>query len=147
MAAIALIRLHHYTDDASYRDKSEQTLETFAAVAEQFGIFAATFGIAVAKFLESPVQVVVIEGDDNVAGELRSAAIERFAFSKTTLQFKANQAIAQNLPPALANTIPNLPQVESGKSFAVICSGSACQPPIFSAEELRKTLGETLRVP
>ena len=147
MAAIALIRLHHYTDDSTYRDKAEQTLETFAGVAEQFGIFAATFGIAVATFLESPVQGVVIEGDDNAAGELQNAAVEHFAFSKTTLQLKASQAIAKNLPPALANTIPNLPQLKNGKSFAVLCSGSTCQPPVFSAEELRTKLGEVLRLP
>src|SRR5215469_11946484 len=95
IAAIALIRLHHYTDDSTYRDKAEQTLETFAGVAEQFGIFAATFGIAVAKFLENPVQVVVIDGDDSAGGELRRAATERFAFSKTTLPLKASQAMAQ----------------------------------------------------
>jgi uncharacterized protein len=146
MAAIALIRLHHYTDDSTYRDRAEQTLETFAGVAEQFGIFAATYGIAVAKFLESPVQVVVIEADDNAANEFLAAASERFAFSKATLQLKASQAIAQNLPPAMANTIPNLPQLKSGKSFAVICSGSACQPPVFSTEELRKSLGDASRV-
>ena len=29
---------------AGYREKAEQTLETFAGVAEQFGIFAATYG-------------------------------------------------------------------------------------------------------
>ena len=50
MAAIALLRLHHYTGDAAYRDKAEQTLETFAGVAEQFGIFAATYGIAVVAY-------------------------------------------------------------------------------------------------
>src|SRR5580700_2913302 len=60
MAAIALLRLHHYTGDSAYRDKAEQTLETFAGVAEQFGIFAATYGIAVLHLLENPVQVVVI---------------------------------------------------------------------------------------
>ena len=54
MAAIALTRLHHYTGDAGYRDKAEQTLETFAGVADQFGIFAATYGIAVAHLLENP---------------------------------------------------------------------------------------------
>ncbi len=145
MAAMALIRLHHYTDDSTYHEKAEQTLETFAGVAEQFGIFAATFGIAVARFLESPVQVVIIEGDDKLADELRSAATEHFAFSKATLRLKASQAIAQNLPPALARTIPNLPQLKSGRSFAVLCSGSACQPPVFSGEELRRALGEALR--
>ena len=72
MAAIALMRLHHYTGDAGYRDKAEQTLETFAGVAEQFGIFAATYGIAVVHLLESPVQVVVIaeDGDEDAAEEL-----------------------------------------------------------------------------
>jgi uncharacterized protein YyaL (SSP411 family) len=53
MAAIALLRLHHYTGATSYRDKAEETLETFAGIAEQFGIFAATYGIAVVHLLES----------------------------------------------------------------------------------------------
>ena len=57
---LRLLRLHHYTGDSAYRDKAEQTLETFAGVAEQFGIFAATYGIAVIHLLENPVQVVVI---------------------------------------------------------------------------------------
>src|SRR5579872_6706323 len=145
MAAMALTRLHHYTDNAGYHDKAEQTLEAFAGVAEQFGIFAATYGIAVVQFLESPVQVVVIEGDDDEADELQSAALASFAFTKTTLRLAANQAVAQNLPPALASTIPNLPQIHSGKSFAVLCSGSACQPPVSSAVELRKSLDSALR--
>ncbi len=68
MAAIALVRLHHYTGEANYRDKAEKTLEIFAGVAEQFGIFAATYGIAVAHFLESPIQVVVIAGERSSEG-------------------------------------------------------------------------------
>jgi uncharacterized protein YyaL (SSP411 family) len=142
MAAIALIRLHHYAEDAGYRDKAEQTLETFAGVAEQFGIFAATFGIAVAHFLENPVQVVVIEGEvaSDAAEELYAAAVAPLAFGKSTLRLVANQAVAQNLPPALAETIPHLPQLNSGKAFAVICSGSSCKPPIFNSMDLRKAL-------
>jgi uncharacterized protein YyaL (SSP411 family) len=146
MAAIALIRLHHYADEAGYRDKAEQTLETFAGVAEQFGIFAATYGSAVVQFLESPVQVVVIDGGDRAADELYAAAVAPFAFSKSTLRLRADQAVAHNLPPALAKTIPNLPQIGSAKSFAVLCSGSACQPPVFSASELRLSLEAALRV-
>jgi hypothetical protein len=146
MAAIALIRLHHYADEAGYSDKAEQTLETFAGVAEQFGIFAATYGSAVVQFLESPVQVVVIDGGDDAANDLYAAAVAPFAFSKSTLRLSANQAVADNLPPALAKTIPNLPQIGSGRSFAVLCSGSTCQPPVFSASELRLRLEAALRV-
>src|ERR1039458_3404883 len=138
MAAIALVRLHHYSGDAGYRDKAEQTLETFAGVAEQFGIFAASYGIAVVHLLESPVQVVVIagDGDDGAAAKLQSAAVAAFAFNKSALRVAAHQTVRENLPPALAETIPNLPSLGSGKSFAVLCSGSSCQPPIFDADEL-----------
>ena len=146
MAAIALSRLHHYTGDAGYRDKAEQTLETFAGVAEQFGIFAATYGIAVLHFLESPTQVVVVDEGDEAAEDLYESAVELFGFVKSSLRLPANQAVAQNLPPALAETIPNLPQIKAGKSFAVLCSGSSCQPPVFSADELRANLAEALAV-
>ena len=141
MAAIALIRLHHYTGDLSYRDKAEQTLEAFAGVVEQYGIFAATYGIAVVHWLESPTQVVVIAGNEPDGGAaLFRAAAAPFSFHKTTLRLAANQAVSGNLPPALAATIPNLPQLGSGKSFAVVCSGSSCWPPVFEAAELAGAL-------
>ncbi len=157
MAAIALLRLHHYTGESAYRDKAEQTLEAFAGVAGQFGIFAASYGIAVVHWLENPVQVVVIEGSsaegssveassadkpgaDKSAENLASVALEGFAFNKTVLRLKASQAVAENLPPALAATIPNLPGLIAGKSFAVLCSGFSCQPPITDPAELRRAL-------
>jgi uncharacterized protein len=147
MEAIALVRLHHYTGDAGYKDKAEQTLETFAGVVEQFGIFAATYGLAVVHWLESPVQVVVIaeDGDPDTAEKLHAAAVAPFASNKTTLQFAGNQVVAENLPPVLASTLPNLPGLGAGKSFAVLCSGSACQPPVFEAAELRSRLEAALR--
>jgi uncharacterized protein YyaL (SSP411 family) len=145
MAAIALARVHHYTGDAGYQDKAELTLETFAGAAEQFGIFAATYGIAVVHLLESPVQVVIIAGEDDRVRELYAAAVAPFAFNKSTLQLSASQAVAENLPPVLGSTIPHLPGLGSGKSFAVLCSGSACQPPVTQAVELRRALHRTLQ--
>ena len=144
MAAIALLRLHHLTGQADYRAKAEQTLETFAAVAEQFGIFAATYGTATLHFLESPIQVVIIEGEDEAtANQLYASAVAPFAFSKAVIRLKQNQAVPENLPPALADTIPQLPALRDGRSCAVLCSGSACQPPVFSADELRKQLASS----
>jgi uncharacterized protein YyaL (SSP411 family) len=142
MAAIALLRLHHYTGDSGYRDKTEQTLETFAGVAEQFGIFAATYGIAVVHLLENPVQVVVIadHAGEETAESLAAVASAAFAFNKSMLRLTANQAVAGNLPPALAVTIPSLPGLSTGKSFAVLCSGFACQPPLADPAELRRAL-------
>jgi len=142
MAAIALLRLHHYTGETSYRDKAEETLETFARIAEQFGIFAATYGIAVVHLLESPVQVVVIaeDGDEHKASELYSAAVAAFAGNKTVLRFAANQAVEKNLPPVFGATIPHLPTLGLGRSFAVLCSGSVCQPPVFDPAGLETEL-------
>ena len=143
-AAMALLRLHHYTGEAEYREKAEQTLEAFAGVAEQFGIFAASYGIAVLQFLDSPVQVVILEEEDNAADALWQTAAAPFSFRKSVLRLKSSHAVAENLPPALASTIPNLPPLRQGKSFAVLCSGSACQPPVFSVEYLRQQLQTAL---
>src|SRR6202051_4628978 len=146
MAAIALLRLHHYTGESAYREKAEQTLEAFAGVAAQFGIFAATYGIATIHALESPVQVVVIADSKSAdqAASLSDKATAPFAFNKSVLRLAPNQAVAGNLPHALAATLPNLPQLNSGESFAVLCSGSACQPPITSAAELERALDSAL---
>ena len=143
MAAIALLRLHHYADDKGYRDQAEQTLETFAGVAGQFGIFAATYGIAVSHLLESPIQVVVV-GVDDAADELYKAAAGSFVFNKSVLRLSADQAVPERLPASLAASIPHLPQLKSGKSFAVLCSGSSCRPPVMSSEELMKSLASSL---
>src|ERR1700728_4628303 len=152
MAAIALMRLHHFTGDTGYHDKAELTLEAFAGVAEQFGIFAATYGTAVVHWLKSPLQVVVIveDGDEEAGGELYAAAVAPFAFNKSALRLAASQAVAGNLPPALAATIPQLPELNSiqssaRKSFAVLCSGSACQPPVADAVKLGSALQEALQ--
>ena len=145
MAAVALMRLHHYTGDSGYRDRAEQTLETFAGVAEQFGIFAATYGIAVLHLLDKPVQVVVIAGEDGKADSLQAAPTARFAFTKTSLRLEASQVVPSNLPPIMAATLPHLPQLSSGKSFAVVCSGYSCKAPVFEADELREAMQAALR--
>jgi hypothetical protein len=147
MAAIALMRLHHYTGDSAYRDQAEQTLETFAGVAPQFGVFAATYGIAVAHFLNPHLQVIVISSNaaDAQAEELYSVAAAPFRFSKSAMRLTASEAVAANLPPALAATIPQLPSLAGGKSFAVLCSGFNCQPPIAKSGELQRQMEIALK--
>src|SRR5271166_3950075 len=139
-AAIALLRLHGYTNHESYRDQAEQTLEVYAGVAGQHGIFAATYGLAVVRFIQAHTQVVIV-GKDDMADELYRAAVRPLGLSTAVLRLDADKAVAQNLPPALAETIPNLPAMQGGRSFAVACSGFACQPPIFDAQELVRALG------
>src|SRR5256884_5789929 len=46
----ALIRLHAFTGEQRYRDFAQKTLEAFAGVAPQYGLFAATYGLAATLF-------------------------------------------------------------------------------------------------
>jgi uncharacterized protein YyaL (SSP411 family) len=142
VAAIALLRLHAYTTDDSYREKAEQTLEVFAGKAEQYGIFAATYGIAAVHFSEPHTQVVVI-GEGEPSERLLAAGTAQFAFNKTTIRLSANEAVAQNLPPALATTIPNVPGIRSEIATAIVCSGSSCLPPVTEGEQLQRVLRES----
>jgi uncharacterized protein YyaL (SSP411 family) len=156
-AAIALLRLHGYANDssndslngstnneASYRDRAEQTLEVYAGVAGQHGIFASTYGLAVVHFTLPHTQVVVV-GKDEAAAELYRAAGRSLELNTAVLRLDADNAVAQNLPPALAGTIPNLPELGARRSFAVVCSGFTCQPPIFHPQELATALGSRAR--
>jgi uncharacterized protein YyaL (SSP411 family) len=131
-------------------EKAEQTLEVYAAVAGQHGIFAATYGLAVSRFVQPPAQVVVIR-KNKAAAELYRAAVRPLALGTAVLLLDADKAVSQNLPPALANTIPNLPALGNGsstgepRSFAVLCSGFVCKPPIFEPEDLANALGSRAR--
>jgi uncharacterized protein YyaL (SSP411 family) len=143
-AAIAMLRLHWYTNQPSYRDKAEQTLEVFAGVAGQHGIFAATYGLAVMHFTSPHTQVIIV-GQDEAAERMMRAAIRPLALNTVVLRMTATSLAAQNLPPALAETLPSLPALREGRSFAVVCSGFACQPPVFDEVELTRVLGTRAR--
>jgi len=142
-AAIALLRLHAYTGDASYREKAERTLGVFAGLAEQVGIFAGTYGIAAVWCFQPHTQVVVI-GDDARASQLYAAAIAPFALNKAVIRLRSGQVTAQNLPPALAETIPASPAAREGKSLALICSNFSCRPPIFDPDDLAANIRQAL---
>jgi uncharacterized protein YyaL (SSP411 family) len=144
VAAIALLRLYAFTNQKSYREQAEQTLELLAGLAGKFGIFAATYGIA-AVHLSHPNTQVVVLGEDDSAEQFYAVAAEFFAFGKTVLKLAANKAVPQNLPPALAETVPHLTAIHEGKSVAVVCSGFSCQPPVMDPERLRRSLRIALK--
>ncbi|HMF91050.1 MAG TPA: thioredoxin domain-containing protein, partial [Candidatus Angelobacter sp.] len=138
-AAIALLRMHAYTNDAKYHNAAESTLKAFAVIAGHYGLFAATYGIALDMYLRPHTQVVVV-GSGEQADKLRAAAQGRFSLNKSVIHLAQGQAVPQMLPPALAETIPNLPAVKQDKTVAVVCSGFTCQPPVSDASELMKVI-------
>ncbi len=142
-AAIALLRLHAYTNEARYRELAQRTLEVFAGAAAQFGIYAGTYGIAASWLSRPHTQVVVVGGDETAAALLR-AAIAPFAVNKAVVHLTDSEAVAQNLPPVLAETVPNLPALREKKSVAIVCTDFACHPPVHTADELSSLLRGTV---
>ena len=139
VAAIVLQRLYGYTNEQSYRDKAEQTMEVLAGLAGQYGIFAATYGIAAIHVSQAHTQVVII-GEDKLADQLYSSAARIPALNQAVLKLASSKVVPQYLPPALAKTIPVLPAIKEGRTVAVICSDFSCRPPISDVEELNRNL-------
>ena len=139
-AALALLRLHALNGDTrAARTWPRETLEVFAGVAEQYGIFAGTYGLA-AVWLARPHTQVVVVGEGPQADALYAEALAPFALNKIVLRVKDAAELNAALPPALAETISAVPGVQDGRAVALLCSGFSCQPPIYTPEELRNAL-------
>ena len=143
MAAIALWRLYGYTNEAAYRDKTDETLEVFAGMAGQYGIFGATYGIAAAHFSAPHTQIVIV-GSGAGTSELERTALRPFRFGKAVLRLQAGEAVPAKLPPALATTVPNLPGITEAAATAVVCSNFACQPPVHDLTGLQEILAKVV---
>ncbi len=143
LAAALLLRLAELSGSADWKDKAENTLKTFAGVAEKFGLYAGAYGLALQRYLLPPVQVCVI-GDDDEAHRLAVIATARYAINKTVLRLPRAVVEQRQLPSALAETFPHLPELKQPRSFAVVCSGTSCQPPVYEAEALIELLNRVL---
>ncbi|MEO6965169.1 MAG: thioredoxin domain-containing protein [Acidobacteriaceae bacterium] len=143
LAAILLLRLSELSERPDWREKAEDTLKAFAGVIEQLGLYAGAYGLALQRYELPPVQVCVI-GEDEEARRLAVIATARYAVNKTVLRLPRAVVEQGALPPSLAETLPHLPELKSGRSFAVVCSGTSCQPPVHEAEALIELLNRML---
>jgi uncharacterized protein YyaL (SSP411 family) len=138
-AALALLRLHAFSGEARLHALAEDTLEVFAGVAEQFGIYACTYALASVWMARAHTLVVVI-GEGPEADELYAEALAPFALNKIVLRVNDAASLQTKLPPALAETISSVPGLHEGRAVAMLCSGFTCQPPMRIASELRDAL-------
>jgi uncharacterized protein YyaL (SSP411 family) len=134
VGAALLLRLEALTGRAEFGAKARATLECFAGVAEHLGLYAASYGLALRRMVEAPVQVVVV-GADAAADVLEREALRGYAVTKSVVRLRG---LAGPLPPALAEAIPQLPEQEG--SFAVVCKGFSCGLPVRTAADLRGLL-------
>jgi len=133
VAAIALTRIQAYTGDARYYDFAKKTLEAFAGIAPQYGMFAASYGLAATLFAHHPMQVVVTgRADDPAAQALEMAAHRVYRLGKSVLRVTPGVSLT-NLAGALKQTLPHL---SVDKAMAVVCIGQTCLPPTSDPTQL-----------
>ncbi len=142
-AAAALLRLEALSGRKDFRQRAEETLATFAGVIEHYGLYGGSYGLALERLLLAPVQVVVI-GEGTAARRLAAVANARYAVNKTVIGLRPEQVSAKALPPILAETLPNLPQLAARGAFAQVCRGTSCLPPAGAAEELIEQINAEL---
>jgi uncharacterized protein YyaL (SSP411 family) len=134
-AAVLLDRLYEFTGDARYRERSTATLDAFAKIAPEYGLHAATYGLAALLHARGALQVVITGGaDDSAAQELERIANAAYRFGKIVLRVTPDRAASAALPPALAETLPH---VRADLAQALVCVGTTCQPPITNPAELK----------
>ena len=142
VAAIALIRMHAFTDDERCRAFSKKTLEAFAGIAPQYGLFAATYGLAATLFAHHPVQVVITGPTlDPTAQALETAAHGVFRLGKSVLRVTP-ETPQLLLAGALKETLSHLP---ADNALAVVCSGQTCLPPTNDPQQLSSLLTDCSR--
>ena len=146
VAAMVLDRLYAYTGEQLYRDWAEKTLECFVNRVPQYGLFAATYGLAAVLHARHPLQVVVLgAADDPTAAQLEAAANEVYRFGKAVLRVTPEILTSGSaLPPALRETLPHL---DPAKAQALVCVETTCHPPTSDAAKLKALLLEVASSP
>ncbi|MGP8261181.1 MAG: thioredoxin domain-containing protein [Acidobacteriaceae bacterium] len=135
VAAMLLMRLHALNGSAEYAARARETLEAFAGVVEHFGLYAATYALALQRLLTPAMQVCVI-GEDDAACQLEATALRQYAANKSVVRLRPAQL--GTLPPELQKTLPYLTRMTA--SCVVVCSGNACHPPASTVQELESLL-------
>ncbi|MHB8524656.1 MAG: thioredoxin domain-containing protein [Candidatus Acidiferrales bacterium] len=141
-AAIVLGRLYGFTGNALYREWAQRTLEAFAALAPQFGLYAATYGLAAVLHSRYTTQVVITgAAGDTKAAALESAANSVYRFGKAALRVTPETIAADALAPALKETIPHaFAPGRANVAQAFVCAGTSCHPPVSEPAKLIELL-------
>jgi hypothetical protein len=139
IAAAVLDRLAALTERADLRQKAEDILDMFAPVARDYGLFAASYALALMNHLHPQTEIVVIgPAGDARTRELLQAAYQVPRASKRVLALAPETVRAKDLPPGLLATLPNVPLDDT--PLALVCVGNTCRPPVQTPAALLQAL-------
>jgi hypothetical protein len=138
IAAEALMRLAHMTDQRRYREWAEQTLAAFAGTADGMGIFAGAYLNAAERFRLGELAIVVAGApDDDRAQRLWKTARGLFSPRKSIRRLAAAPAADEGLLPA-----PLRAMIQGDAACAYVCAENVCSPPVSDPDELPLVIRE-----
>ena len=138
LAAQALGRLHAITGKLLYKHKSEEILKTFAEVTKNFGLYAASYFLALDEFLHPSAHAVILgPRDDERTRELYNAALGAFRPGKLLTLVEPSEASDH---PALPEPARAMVAAYAGEPTAYICAGLACAQPTSDPAEVASTV-------
>lgn len=134
-AAILFDRLYYLTGDYNYRFYAEGTLKYFGRIAEKYGLYAASYFVALHYHLKHPAQVVVVGARaDSKVKELLKTAWSIYRPYKLVIQIDPSD----NNVVILSQTIQEIAKIDS--PCACVCAGTSCAEPTDNTKVLAQTI-------
>ena len=140
VASVLCDRMYAYTGNQLYHEWAQKTLEAFAGIAPQYGLFASSYGLAATLHARHVLQVVITgSGGDARAAELERVARDTYRFGMTVLRVTPESAARgpETLPPGLRETLPHL---DLSMAQALVCVETTCYPPSEDPQKLASQL-------
>jgi len=129
-----LLRLYHYTGQASYLEHAEATLRLFSGSMREQPFPQANMLVALDFYTRHPYEIVVVTDPDVPAGKILVEQIRRTYLPNRTLTV---------VPPGGDVRLPSAAEGKGqvdGKPTVYVCRDMSCSPPVTSWSDLRPLL-------
>jgi uncharacterized protein YyaL (SSP411 family) len=133
VAAHVLLRLHHLTGEAPYRERAEEILRLYHEEARQNPFGFASYLQALEFHLEGPAEVVVVGPREGADGQRLWAEVAG-TYLPHRILVGAEPGEADPLAPARDR------RAIDGRATAYVCRNFTCSPPVTTPAELRPLL-------
>jgi hypothetical protein len=134
-AILLFDKLFYLTDDHGYRKYAQGTLKYFARVAEKYGLYAASYFLALHHHLKHPPQVVVLgDSHDPRVRELLKTSWSYYRPHKLVIQIDPANSKVEILSPTIREIAKLKPPC------ACLCAGTSCAEPTDDPAALAKTI-------
>lgn len=140
VAGIVVARLHEFTGDARWKQRGEALTRAFAGRAQELGLYAAAYLLAVDWQLNPAAHLVVVgDSSDPNTQTMHRTALASFAARRVVQAIAPGEVGSQPLPQALSGM---LAAGRFPRGYA--CVGASCSQPADEPASWRETL-ESLR--